>query len=89
VPFASGSDPACGSHTFMDGDLQLWANNWMVLRNHLGSALIGRYLGSAEKIDVGYTIQFPSHFAHVLHSILPPSELRVPDNVSRSDQNWL
>jgi hypothetical protein len=25
-------DPALG-YTFMDGDLQLWGNNWMVLRD--------------------------------------------------------
>jgi hypothetical protein len=44
VSFASGSDPDLGCHSFLDGDLQLWANNWMILRDHLAKPVIGRYL---------------------------------------------
>jgi hypothetical protein len=88
VSFTTGSDPDLGCHSFLDGDLQLWAKNWMVLRDHLGKVVIGGYLRPDEKIQEGGTIIFPTHFARVMQSLLPINEVRASDHAVNSS-NWI
>jgi hypothetical protein len=88
VSFPSGPNPDLGPHTFLDGELHLWANDWMALRNHLGKVLVGCYLGINKKIAMGSTILFSSHFTRVLCDILLLPEVRQSVTVS-SDPNWL
>jgi hypothetical protein len=35
-------DPNLSGYSFLDGSLQLWDENWLVLSDHLGSPLIGQ-----------------------------------------------
>jgi hypothetical protein len=88
VSYATRSDPDLGCHSFLDGDLQLWAKNWMVLRDHLGKVVIGRYLKPEEKIQEGGMIFFPTHFAHVMRSLLPANEVRESAHAINSG-NWI
>jgi hypothetical protein len=88
VFFAAGSFQDQEGHSFFDGDIQLWANNWMVLRTHLGSVVVGRYLQKDEQILVGKVISFPSHFARVLRVDLLLSEV-CPSENSTPNPNWI
>jgi hypothetical protein len=50
VSFATGSDPEVGPSILQDGTIQLWKNNWMVLKDHRDAAIEGCYLNQEEKI---------------------------------------
>jgi hypothetical protein len=79
VSYASGSDPDAGPHSFCDGKVQLWKNNWMVLRDHIDDVVKGRFLLPEESIKVGSRLIFLGHFARILKSqiydleVCPPS----------------
>jgi hypothetical protein len=78
VSYAKGTDPDQGPHSFMDGVLHLWPNGWLVLRDHMDTAVIGRYCGSDESINVGAKALFSTHFARILRSDMQPCEVRPP-----------
>jgi hypothetical protein len=98
VSFATGSDPEVGPSNLQDGTIQLWKNNWMVLKDQRDVVIEGCYLNQEEKIWIGSTIIFPNHFARILRSVIAPNEVRVipaddfsPDTsepVSVVDGNW-
>jgi hypothetical protein len=43
VSFYQAMDLNLGGYSFLDGSLQLWDKNWLVLSDHLGSPLIGQH----------------------------------------------
>jgi hypothetical protein len=87
VSYATGMDPDHGPHSYMDGSIHLWINGWMVLQDHLDSVIVGCYRGSEEVINIGTKVIFATHFARILCSDLPPSEVRAPVCVP-PDLNW-
>jgi hypothetical protein len=70
-------DPALG-YTFMDGDLQLWGNNWMVLRDQRGKAIEGRYLHPKVAISVGSMFEFPQHLVRIFGVLSDLGQVRDP-----------
>jgi hypothetical protein len=78
MSYAAGTDPDLGSHTFLDGTLQLWINDWDVLRDHVGDVIVGRYRGKDEKIVIGSKVLFDGHFARIMRPNLSPPEVCNP-----------
>jgi hypothetical protein len=79
-----GTDPDLGPYSFLDGTLQLWINDWLVLRDHASDVIEGRYRGKEETIVIGSKIIFDGHFARIMRSDLSPPEvcglvLSIPD----------
>jgi hypothetical protein len=88
VSYTAGTNLDLGSHTFLDGTLELWINNWLVLRDHVGDVIVGRYRGKDEKIAIGSKVLFDGHFARIMRSDLSPLEVCDPV-LSVSDLNWV
>jgi hypothetical protein len=78
VSFTTGVDPDLGSFSFLDGSLQLWPSGWLVLLDHLGSQIEGRWLNQCERIVEGSTISLPHHSVRALRCNSTPSEVRSP-----------
>jgi hypothetical protein len=74
VSFAVHQDPS----TFFDGVLNLWANNWLVIMDHRGSAVEGRFLKSDDSIVVGSVVNLSLHWVWIL-SISPPEVRQFSD----------
>jgi hypothetical protein len=55
VSFYQAMDLDLGGYSFLDGSLQLWDKNWLVLSDHLGSPLIGQCFTN-NLVQVGSTI---------------------------------
>jgi hypothetical protein len=81
-------DPDLGPHSFLDGTLQLWINNRLVLRDHAGDVIEGRYRGKEEMIVIGSKIIFDGHFARIMRSDLSPPEV-CGHVLSIPDLNWV
>jgi hypothetical protein len=82
VSFCQGMDPVLGGYSFLDGSLQLWDKNWLVLSDHLGSPLIGQCF-TENLIQVGSTIMISSYRIRIISVV---SVLKSP---SRSAPNSL
>jgi hypothetical protein len=89
VVFAKGSDPTCGSISYVDGQIQLWKKNRMVLVDHHGVVVEGRYLGSDAKPAVGNLVFFHLHFAMVIDCDMSSVEVRDPgSSLTNSAWHW-
>jgi hypothetical protein len=74
VSFVVHHDPSAS----FDGVLNLWANNWMVIMDHRGSAVEGRFLQSDDSIVVGFVVNLPLHRVQIL-SISSPEVRQSSD----------
>jgi hypothetical protein len=70
VSFAAIKDGDLSSSTFLDGVINLWPNNWLVLMDHGGSAVEGRFLTSNDRITVGSVVDLTLHRARILDCII-------------------
>jgi hypothetical protein len=78
VSYASAQDMDQGSASFLDGELHLWKNSWVVIMDFHGQSIKGRYLKSDEVIMVGSAISLPHyHVIRIMKCIISPSEVRV------------
>jgi hypothetical protein len=81
VTFAALKDGDWTSSTFLDGVLNLWANNWLVLMDHGGSAVEGQFLTSNDRITVGSVVDLPLHRVRILCCIILSEVLQSSDPV--------
>jgi hypothetical protein len=77
VSYALARDLDQGSASFMDGELHLWRNSWVVVVDFYGQAIEGRYLKSDEVIKVGSAISLPHYHVRIMKGIISPSEVCV------------
>jgi hypothetical protein len=81
VSFSEGLDRDLGGHSFLDGKLQLWSSNWLVLLDHKGDPIIGRHVLDSV-ISVGSSLHIQDHFIRVLSldaTEVRPAELVISD----------
>jgi hypothetical protein len=77
VSYASTRDSDQGLASFLDGELHLWKNSWVVIMDYYGQSIEGRYLKSDEVIKVGSAISLPHYHVRILKGIISPPEVRV------------
>jgi hypothetical protein len=82
----------------LQGELHLWAKDWVVLLSESGTMVAGRHLPNGEQNYVGSTFKFPLHSIKVLSCDFCPefhrsvSEVCVPTSPASSlialDWHW-
>jgi hypothetical protein len=57
VSYSAVQDLDLGVHNLMAGELHLWtATDWVMLMNCKGTPIVGKYLQSGDRVDVGCEI---------------------------------
>jgi hypothetical protein len=83
IKYTTVKDLERGRVKAYDDSLSLWlSNNWLVLLNAKGTAIIGRFHENGGILSIGSEVVFPCHRAKIYDCMISPPEVRQPDPIS-------